>query len=81
VNSSPAMLWHLMRGECSAYAAIRCGFDIQLAALLAQAAGMVVTDHRGRPFFPDFYNGVDGIIVGRSQDDIATIVAILRNYS
>jgi fructose-1,6-bisphosphatase/inositol monophosphatase family enzyme len=49
-GSNPAALWQVLEGDCSGYVAVQKPFDGQLAAVIASAAGLLVTDKDGVPF-------------------------------
>lgn len=79
-GSAPGFLWWVLKEDCTGYASLNCAFDVQLAALVAQCAGFVVTDRTGEPFVPFLRGIVSGIVVASTADESARVVEVLQQY-
>ncbi|MBI3273100.1 MAG: hypothetical protein HYZ53_29190 [Planctomycetes bacterium] len=79
--SHPSTLWRLFEGDTTAYAGLANAFDGQLASEIAAAAGLVVSDRRGRDFFPaDLTRRADSLILATSPEERNRVAAVLRLY-
>jgi fructose-1,6-bisphosphatase/inositol monophosphatase family enzyme len=79
-SSSPAVLYHLFEGNCTAYAGIDCAFDMQLATVIAQSGGLYAAARDGSPFAPDLLHHVPGIVIASSAEAAARIAAVMQYY-
>jgi fructose-1,6-bisphosphatase/inositol monophosphatase family enzyme len=79
-GSAPGVLWQMLEGDCTGYAGLKCAFDVQLAALVAQRAGFLVTDRNGRSFVPDLRGIADSIVVASTPAESARICDVLQQY-
>ncbi len=80
-GSAPAVLWQLFEGTCTSYVELACGFDAQLAAMAAQAAGLMVCDRNGKDIVFNPYGKIDSIIIASSTKERDSICEVLRCYS
>jgi|SRR5271157_963840 len=62
-GSNAAALWRLLEDNCSGYVAVNKPFDGQLAAVVARAAGLLVTDKDGAPFTAQRLRGCEESLV------------------
>ena len=74
------MLWYIFEGDCTGYAGLHCGFDIQLASVVAQAAGLLVTDRSGRDFVARLNETVESLVLASSPEEKDRICNVLRQY-
>jgi hypothetical protein len=79
-GSSPAVLWRVFQDVCTAYADVDCGFDAQLSAVIARAAGLLVSNRDGDELVLDLHSTVDGIVFSSSTADRDQICAIMRSF-
>jgi fructose-1,6-bisphosphatase/inositol monophosphatase family enzyme len=80
-GSSPAVLWRIFHDVCTAYADVDCGFDAQLATVVARAAGLLVSNRNGDELVLNLHSTVDGIVFASSTADRDQICAILHSFS
>jgi fructose-1,6-bisphosphatase/inositol monophosphatase family enzyme len=79
-GSSPAVLWRIFQDVCTAYADVNCGFDAQLSAVVARAAGLLVSNKNGDELILDLNSDIDGIVFASSTTDRDQICAIMRSF-
>jgi hypothetical protein len=79
-SSSPGLLSHLFEGTCTSYAGVHCGFDIQLASVVACAAGFVASDRNGNNLALNLSGYVDSIVLASSDDERARICEVMRRF-
>lgn len=79
-GSSPAVLWRVFEDVCTAYADLDCGFDAQLSAVVARAAGLLVSNRNGDELVLNLHSTVDGIVFAPSTAERDQICAILQSF-
>jgi fructose-1,6-bisphosphatase/inositol monophosphatase family enzyme len=62
-GSNPAALWYVLEGNCSGYVAVNKPFDGQLAAVVARAAGLLVTGTGDAPFAAERLRGCEESLI------------------
>ena len=78
-GSSPAVLWQLLEGSCTSYAGIHCGYDMQLASVVASAAGFCASGRDGNSLVPNFEGLVD-IVLASSEDEKNRICDVMLQF-
>lgn len=80
-GSHPAALWRIFERDCTAYAGTSNSYDGQLTSVVARAAGLLVTDRRGRDFTPaDLDHRTDSIVFAATRAEQERIAAVLCTY-
>ena len=79
-GSSPGVLWYIFERECTGYAGLHCGFDIQLASVVAQAAGLLVSDGSGRDFVLRLNETAESLVLASSLEERDRICSGMRRY-
>lgn len=79
-GSCPAILWHIFEGDCTGYAGLACGFDVQLTAIVARAAGLLVSDRHEREVVFNLSERIDSIVFASSVQERREIARILRSF-
>jgi len=77
--SSPGVLWQLLEGACTSYAGVNCGYDMQLASVIASAAGFSASDRHGNALVPNLAGVVD-IVLASSEDEKERICDIMLQF-
>jgi len=79
-GSSPGVLWHIFDGNCTGYANLSCGFDVQFAAIVAQSAGLLVTDRSGRSLSPPSAETIESVVFASSTEEKDEICGVMQQF-